>query len=320
MMATIGLFPHPHRAEAIALAATTAAWLVAEGHRALVLTDDETGGTSGPDGTSGTDETGGTGGTDETGGTGGPDTPCSADSPVSPALQAIAPELDLAVSLGGDGMMLRVVDLVSPFGVPVLGVNVGHLGFLTEVTPPELTHALKLFLAGEYKLEERMTLAVEVRPRSTGFLPQTTVALNDAVLQRTSSGHTVRLAVCLNGAPFLTYSADSLIVATPTGSTAYNLSARGPIASPRTRLLLMTPVAAHMLFDRSLVLGEDEDITFEVLGELPTELVVDGKSLGCLAAGDIVHCRAGDHDARFVDFGGRDFHRTLKQKFGSADS
>jgi NAD+ kinase len=110
-----------------------------------------------------------------------------------------------------------------------------------------------------------------------------------------------------------------MIVATPTGSTAYNLSARGPIASPRTRVLVMTPVAAHMLFDRSLVLAEDEDITFQVVGDLPVELVVDGQSATCLAAGDVVRCRAGDHNARFVEFGGRDFHHVLKLKFGSPD-
>jgi len=163
-----------------------------------------------------------------------------------------------------------------------------------------------------------MTLAVEVRSHSGGQA-HTTTALNDAVLQRTSSGHTVRVAVSLSGSPFLTYAADSLIVATPTGSTAYNLSARGPIASPRTRVLVLTPVAAHMLFDRSLILADDEDVSLEVIGELPVELVVDGQSLGCLAAGDVVHCRAGDHDARFVDFGGPEFHHVLKQKFGLAD-
>ncbi len=286
-MATVGLFPHPHRAEAVALAATTAAWLTPEGHRPLIF-----------------------GGENETGDDGG-----EADM----VQRQLASQLDLAVSLGGDGMMLRVVALAGPFGVPVLGVNVGHLGFLTEVTPAELPQALKQFLAGEYRLEERMTLAVEVRPGSADQLPHTTTALNDAVLQRTSSGHTVRLAVCLSGTPFLTYAADSLIVATPTGSTAYNLSARGPIASPRTRVLVMTPVAAHMLFDRSLVLAEDEDVTFQIMGELPVELVVDGKSLGCLATGDVVHCRAGDYDALLVDFGGRDFHHVLKQKFGPTD-
>lgn len=284
MTATIGLIPHPSRPAAAALAAATAAWLVADGHDAPIFS---------------------TGSLDR--------------GEISEAQGHVASRLDLVVSLGGDGTMLRAVDLVTPFGIPVLGVNVGHLGFLTEVGPADLPQALQRFLAGEYRIEERMTLAVEVRPRSPDRLPHTTTALNDAVLQRTSSGHTVRVAASLSGSPFLTYAADSLIVATPTGSTAYNLSARGPIASPRARVLVMTPVAAHMLFDRSLVLAEDENVSFEVIGELPVELVVDGQSLGCLAAGDVVHCRAGDHDARFVDFGGRDFHHVLKQKFGLAD-
>jgi NAD+ kinase len=279
MMATIGLIPHPLRPAAVTLAATTAGWLSTEGHRASILSGDRD----------------------------------------DPAERRTAQDLDLAVSLGGDGTMLRAVQLVGPLGVPILGVNVGHLGFLTEVGPTELPQALKWFLAGEYRIEERMTLAVEIRAQANGP-PRTTTALNDAVIQRTSSGHTVRLAVCLSGTPFLNYAADSMIVATPTGSTAYNLSARGPIASPRTRVLVLTPVAAHMLFDRSLVLAEDEDVTFEVLGDLPAELVVDGQSLGCLATGDVVHCRAGDYDARFVVFGGRDFHHVLKQKFGPAES
>ncbi len=278
-MTTIGFIPHPNRDRAVSLARVTAAWLTAQGHDAPILCGD------------------------------------SGD----PAECDRARGLDLAVSLGGDGTMLRVVDLVSPFGVPVLGVNVGHLGFLTEVGPDELPQALERFLAGDFQVEERMTLAVEVRTQANDCQPHTTIALNDVVIQRTSSGHTVRLAVCLSGLPFLTYAADSMIVATPTGSTAYNLSARGPIASPRTRVLVLTPVAAHMLFDRSLVLAEDEDVTFEVLGDLPAELVVDGQSSGCLASGDVVHCRAGDYDARFVTFGGRDFHHVLKQKFGPAD-
>jgi NAD+ kinase len=268
----------------VGLATATAAWLIAQGHQAPLLCGD------------------------------------SADGAEIPAaLRLLAGTLDLAVSLGGDGTMLRAVDLVSPFGVPVLGVNVGHLGFLTEVGPADIEHALKHFLTGEYRIEQRMTLAVEVFREGDGARPLIRAALNDAVLQRTSSGHTVRLAVSLCGSPFLTYAADSVIVATPTGSTAYNLSARGPIVSPRTRVLVMTPVAAHMLFDRSLILAEEEDVSFEVIGELPVELVVDGQSLGCLAAGDVVRCRAGDYDARFVDFGGRDFHNLLKQKFGLAD-
>lgn len=283
-MAAIGFIPHTGRPEAVDLARSTAAWLTAQGREAIVLVDHDD---------SGADE-------------------------VTEAQRRLAKGLDLAVSLGGDGTMLRVVSLVLPLGTPVLGVNVGHLGFLTEVAPEDLPRALAQFLSGKYRIEERMTLSVEIRPPSGGP-SRMRIALNDAVLQRTSLGHTVRLAVSLNGTPFLTYAADSMIVATPTGSTAYNLSARGPIASPRTRVLVMTPVAAHMLFDRSLVLAEDEDVCFEVLGDLPVELVVDGQTAGCLATGDMVHCRAGDYNARFVELGSRDFHHVLKQKFGSAD-
>jgi NAD+ kinase len=144
-------------------------------------------------------------------------------------------------------------------------------------------------------------------------------ALNEAVLEKTLSGHTVRLAVAINDRPFTTYAADGLIVATPTGSTAYNLSARGPIVTPHYRALVITPVSAHMLFDRSLVLGPDETITIEVLAGPPAALVVDGRELACLTEGDVITCRAGAYDARLVTFGGHDFHAILKRKFGLAD-
>jgi NAD+ kinase len=231
----------------------------------------------------------------------------------------LADGLDLAVSLGGDGTMLRTVDLVCGTGVPVLGVNVGHLGYLTEVDPDGLRAGLKRFFAGDYRIEERMTLLIEVIGASSDTDTVVFRALNDAVLQRTTSGHTIRLSVTLGGEPFLTYAADSMIVASPTGSTAYNLSARGPIVSPRARLLLVTPVAAHMLFDRALVLAATEVVGMELIEGRQAELVVDGQSRGVLVSGDLVRCRAGDHDARLVTFGERDFHHILKQKFGLSD-
>ena len=170
--------------------------------------------------------------------------------------------LDLAVSLGGDGTMLRTVDLVSPAGVPVLGVNLGHLGYLTAVEPDGLRDALRRFLAGDYQVEARMTLDVSVTDDGGAGRHRRAArsALNDLVLQRPAGGHTVRTEVSVNGEPFLTFAADSLIVATPTGSTAYNLSARGPIVSPRARVQILTPVAPHMLFDRSLVLDAEDVI------------------------------------------------------------
>lgn len=225
---------------------------------------------------------------------------------------ALLDGIDLAVSLGGDGTMLRTVDLFAGRGVPVLGVNVGHLGYLTEVEPAGLCDALDRFFAGDYRVDARMTLSV-----TTGG--QRWTALNEAVVEKTVSGHTVRLAVGISQRPFTTYAADGLIVATPTGSTAYNLSARGPIVSPAHRALLLTPVSPHMLFDRSLVLDPTEPITLEVLSDPAASLVIDGRVVATLERGDVVGCSAGDDDAQLVTFNGRDFHAILKSKFGLAD-
>ncbi|MGH9191344.1 MAG: NAD(+)/NADH kinase, partial [Acidimicrobiales bacterium] len=138
--------------------------------------------------------------------------------------------LDVAISLGGDGTMLRAVDLVAAEDVPVIGVNVGQLGYLTEVEPASMRMALKRFLAGSYDVEERMLLAVTVE--AAGFEAGVHLALNEAVLEKTPMGHTVRLGVSVDGETFTPYAADGLIVATPTGSTAYAFSARGPIVEP----------------------------------------------------------------------------------------
>ncbi|HUQ40375.1 MAG TPA: NAD(+)/NADH kinase [Acidimicrobiales bacterium] len=226
--------------------------------------------------------------------------------------------LDLAVALGGDGTMLRSVDLVCGSGVPVLGVNVGHLGYLTEVDPAGLDDALERFFAGDYTVEPRMTLEVELQAPAGAAVASWT-ALNEAVLDKTVSGHTVRLAVSIDDRFFTTYAADGLIVATATGSTAYNLSARGPIVSPQLRAMLLTPVSPHMLFDRSLVLDPAQVVRLEVLDGPAATLVVDGRTVTTLPVGAVVRCRSGRHDARLVTFGDRDFHRILKTKFGLAD-
>lgn len=280
-MAVVALVPHRRRAEALALARQAIDWLESRGHKVRV-----------PEGDT------------------GPDLAAHA----WPAAD-LAAGLDLAVSLGGDGTMLHTVDLVGPTGVPVLGVNAGHLGYLTEVEPAGLAPALARFFAGEFEIERRMTLAVEVQGREPG----TRTALNEAVLEKTISGHTVRLALSINDRHFLTCAADGLIVATPTGSTAYNLSARGPILSPRQRSMVVTPVSPHTLFDRSLVLGADETVRVEVLEGRPAALTVDGLGLGHLEPGDVVVCRAGRHDACFVAFGPRDFHQVLRAKFRLSD-
>jgi NAD+ kinase len=231
--------------------------------------------------------------------------------------RAFADGLDLVISLGGDGTMLRAVDLVQEAGVPVLGVNAGQLGYLTEVEPVDLPAALDRVITGEYEVTERMVLEIDVA--SKGAAGGKWFALNEAVLEKVHTGRLVRLDVEINGTPFTTYAADGVIVATPTGSTAYNFSARGPIVSPRHRCLLLTPVSPHMLFDRSLVLDADEAVRFVVCEDRSVVLTADGLELGDLAGGDTVSCTGGTHPARIVTFGPRDFHQILKAKFGLAD-
>lgn len=232
-----------------------------------------------------------------------------------------APETaDLVVSLGGDGTMLRAVHLLHGASVPIIGVNVGLLGYLAEIEPAQLGEALERFGRGpddgDWDLEERVT--VELTVRRPGGATQRYRGLNEGVLEKLESGHTVRLAVSIDGAPFTSYAADGLIVATPTGSTAYSLSARGPVVSPRLRALLLTPVSPHMLFDRTLVLDPDEEVEIEVIGHRAVVLTVDGRRADVLDDGTTVTCRAAD-PAVFVRFGRRRFHQILKTKFGLAD-
>jgi NAD+ kinase len=240
--------------------------------------------------------------------------PCGLERLACPEPE-FAEGLDVAVSLGGDGTMLRTVDIVYEAGVPVLGVNVGDMGYLTEVEPAELDRALERLLAGDYEVAERLVLQVDVV--SAGPANGRWWALNEAVLEKAQSGRVVRLDVLINGAYFTTYAADGVIVSTPTGSTAY--SARGPIVSPRHRCLLLTPVSPHMLFDRSLVLDADEDLRFVVVDERTAVLTLDGRELGTVETGDTVTCASGPRPARIVTFGPRDFHQILKAKFGLAD-
>ena len=223
----------------------------------------------------------------------------------------------MAISLGGDGTMLRTVDLVYETGAAVLGVNLGQMAYLAEVELGELDDALERLLAGDFEIDERMM--VEVTVGSAGATVGRWWALNEAVIEKTRSGRLVRLEVAINGTPFTTYAADGVIVATPTGSTAYSFSARGPIVSPRLRCLLLTPVSPHMLFDRSLVLAAEEELRFTVAAERNVILTLDGREVAELGVGDTVTCTGGPKPARMVTLGPRDFHQILKAKFGLPD-
>ena len=225
---------------------------------------------------------------------------------------------DLVVSMGGDGTLLRAVVAALESGIPVLGVNIGRLGYLTQVEPDDLESALTSFLAGTYRVEERMTLEVTVTGPDGRRIARR-MALNEATVEKTVPGHTVRIAAVIDDLPFVTYAADGLLVCTPTGSTAYNLSARGPVLSPRLRALVVTPVSPHMLFDRPLVLDPAERLRLQVLEPRTAVLVVDGITVCPLEPGAVVECAEGGRPARLITLGTRDFHAILRAKFHLAD-
>ncbi len=242
-----------------------------------------------------------------------------ADAIGTPDLASERPiaEAQLVLSLGGDGTMLRSVRLLDGASVPLLGVNLGTLGYLTEVEADRVGEALDRFAAGaeagHWHLDQRMLLDVAVNGRHVGR------ALNEAVIEKGLTGHTVRLLARIDGEPFTHYNADGLIVATPTGSTAYSLSARGPIVSPRHRAILLTPVSPHMLFDRSLVLDPTEVIDIEVSGHRRAQVSIDGQPVGALDDGDVVRVVPAVETASFVRFGTYHYHQILKAKFGLTD-
>jgi NAD+ kinase len=279
-MATVAFLLHHEHPEAVDLARAAAAWLTERGHEVRLPKKDA-------------------------------ELADLGELAVEP--DELTAGLDVAVSLGGDGTMLRTVDLVADEGVPVIGVNLGTLGYLTEVDPASALVALKRFLAGSYSISERMRLAVHVDAAASS---ETWPALNEAVLSKTPTGQIVDVEVAIDGEVFTTYHADGLIVATPTGSTAYAWSAGGPIISPDHSAMLITPVAAHMLFDRSLVLPPEASVRVEVVSDRPAALSVDGRAAGILEQGASITCTAADTPARFVRFDPQSFLGIVKGKFG----
>lgn len=265
-MGTVAVLVHPVRSDALELAEKTAAWLDGAGHRARVLQLTPEGHVRG--------------GGDET-------------SLASLDLAGV----DLAVSLGGDGTFLRLVPPAHAADVPVLGVNFGRLGYLLELQPADLLPALEQALRGDMRVSERCVVEVSVSDSSLGG---PWLALNEMVLEKTVFGHTVRLATEIDGEEFLSYSADGLLVAAPTGSTAYNLSAGGPVMDPELRAMVMTAVAPHLTVDRSVVVGAHQTIRVLLRDERPAALVVDGLEVGRLDPPAEVTCRVAQRPLRLV--------------------
>jgi NAD+ kinase len=225
-------------------------------------------------------------------------------------------EIDLLITLGGDGTLLRGARMVAREHKPILGVNLGYLGFLTSIAPSELESSLTQLLTGEYWLDIRFTLEARVVNKS-GDAGPSYIALNDAVLHKGGVARVIRIAVFIgeNREEIGSYSADGIILATPTGSTAYSLSANGAIVVPTVDCIVATPICPHSLVLRPLVLPADEEITVEVrppASELM--LTVDGQDGEPVKAGDLVIVRKGEPTVPLVRFPGQTFFSTLRRK------
>ncbi|HEX6345325.1 NAD(+)/NADH kinase [Umezawaea sp.] len=220
----------------------------------------------------------------------------------------LAERVDLLVSLGGDGTMLRAMRLGIPDRTPVLGVNLGKLGFLAEIDPPELSDALCAIDEHRYTTEPRSGLRAVTGDKNS-------VAFNDIALIRVPGNGMAAVRLHVEGHPFVSYSADAVVVATPTGSTAYSFSAGGPIVSPRAEGLLITPVAPHSTFNRAVFLSGGEKLALEVTGgELGVE--ADGLLIGHVGAGTVIDIEVLPAAAKVVRLGRTTFYQRAQRKFG----
>jgi NAD+ kinase len=224
-----------------------------------------------------------------------------------PLEKGISP--DVMVAIGGDGTVLAASRQAMARDIPVLAFNLGTIGFLAEAEPADLKPVLRALANNEMVERSRMTIAAT--------LPggRTEGGINDIVVEKIHSQRLVSLAATIDGDHFLTYRADGLVVATSTGSTAYSFSAGGPLVDPIIDAILLTPVAAHSLFGRTLVLNARSVIEIKVVADRPVRVSIDGLESSILVEGDMVEIRKGDKPARFLTLDRGAFAATVKRKF-----
>ncbi len=229
------------------------------------------------------------------------------------------PDLDLLIVLGGDGSMLRAARITANHGIPILGINMGRLGFLVEVQPAEWPHCVRQVLQGDYWIEKRMMVHAEHSHNDA--VVHRYEALNEVVISRGQLARVVRLHTHIDGGFLTTYTADGLIVSTATGSTAYALAAGGPILPPELENFLLIPLAPHLSLERAIVMSKGVTIRVQVSTDHTAILTVDGQFEIELADGDEVTIGAGSSIGRFVRLQEKNyFYRTLMQRLGWPDS
>lgn len=235
--------------------------------------------------------------------------------------QRLGADADLIISIGGDGAMLYAGNIAARFDVPLLGINRGRLGFLADVGPEQMLDSLDHVLAGNYSADSRLLLAARVQ--KPGGEAIEALALNDVVLQRRESGRMVDIVTKVAGKYVNTHSGDGLIVATPTGSTAYALSCGGPIIEPHLDAVVIVPVCPHTLTDRPIVISAGQEIEIRVLERRDTkaEVSVDGRTIDEISPEDTLTIRSAEQRIRLIHPPGLDFFEILRNKlFWGRDS
>lgn len=229
---------------------------------------------------------------------------------------AFAGQVDVVAVVGGDGTMLHAVSRLGSFDGPVAGINIGRLGFLTSCTDEEVAVFADALVAGTYTTSLRTMLEAVVRRE--GHPVTTFTALNEITLARGETGRLITLVAKVNGALLNIYRADGLIVATPTGSTAYSLSAGGPLVAPAAGVFLMTPICPHSLGQRSLVLADSSvlELASDPAESGPMIFTVDGRESLPIEAGDRIEVRKSPQHFRLLRLAGRTFYEALRQKLG----
>jgi NAD+ kinase len=236
------------------------------------------------------------------------------------ALSREAPTLDMLITLGGDGTIVRAVRVVAAAGVPILGVNLGTLGFLAEVEPTNMETRIDTLLKGEFLLEERMMLDIALYHEDDEAAVLQAEAINDVVMARGRAARTVRVAVQVDGRHVMTPACDGVIASSPTGSTAYCLAAGGPIVAPDLDCVVVTPIAAHLGIAHSLVIPAKRSLCLTLMSDREAVVTVDGQVDVPAEPGDRLVVSASDHTAKFVRFGGDGyFYATVLRRLGFPD-
>lgn len=227
-------------------------------------------------------------------------------------IHQIPENTDCVIVLGGDGTLLHAVQNLAERGIPILGINLGTLGFLTEVEPSELKESIRRLIADDYMIEEHTMLKAE----AGGSISH---VLNDVVISRSGFSRLIRLKLFINGMPLQVYTGDGLLISTPTGSTAYNLSAGGPVVAPGVDMFVITPICPHSLSERSLVISADDRIEIEVERSRKTQeeeaiATVDGQIFMNLHVGDRIVLSRSERSAKLIRFEKNRFYQALQTK------